>query len=49
MTVIIGYKKQEAGTNFFLFSRSRYMIGKFMTIYLQRPIKILEFITSKKI
>ena len=33
MTVIIGYKKQEAGTNFVLFSRSRYMIGKFMTIY----------------
>lgn len=48
MTVTIGYKKQEADTNFILFSRSKNMIGKFMKIYSQRPIKILEFITSKK-
>ena len=41
--------KKEAGINFPLLSRSRNMIGRFMRIYLHKPIKILQFVSRGKI
>ena len=45
------FKKQEknAGTDFLLLSRSRYMMGQFMKAYLHKPIKSLQFLTRWRI
>ena len=40
------FKKQEkeAGTNFYLLSQWKNLIGRFIKIYLNRPIKILQLL-----
>ena len=42
-------QEKEAGTNFILLYQLRNKVGQFKKAYLQRPIKILHFLTSARI
>ena len=46
---VLKSKKKEAGNNFVLLSRPRYMIGWFIKTSLHKPVKILQFPSRGKL